>query len=322
MTARGWLAIAASLLVAGCAARPPQNLTDLRAVAPTAIELAATPFFPQEQYQCGPAALATVLAASGVAITPDELVPRVYVPARRGSLQIEMLAATRASGRLAFVIEPNARALLAELAAARPVLVLLNLGLERWPRWHYAVVIGFDPVRQHWLLRSGTRQRETLSLRRFAGAWQRAENWGVVVLNPGELPASHDAERYFAAVASFERAGNAAAAAAAYRAGIARDPAAPQLHFGLGNNLLAADDLDAAHSAFRQALALAPDQVPARNNLAEALSRQGCRDAALREIARAMQAARGGPYEAAVRTTQSEIEARAAAASCPESQQR
>src|SRR5690606_15890104 len=53
------------------------------------------PFFAQDEYQCGPAALATVLVADGVEVTPEELVDQVYVPARQGSLQIEMLAAPR-----------------------------------------------------------------------------------------------------------------------------------------------------------------------------------------------------------------------------------
>lgn len=297
--------------------RPPAS-HDVLAAAPSAVELAATPFFPQAEYQCGPAALATVLAASGVAITPDELVPRVYVPARRGSLQIEMLAATRAMGRIAFVIEPTPQALVAELTAGRPVLVLLNLGVAAWPRWHYAVVIGFDPARRQWLLRSGTTQRETMSARRFAGAWQRAQHWGVVALPPGELPASRDPERYLTAVAAFERHGNVAAAATAYRSGIERDTQVALLHFALANNLLASNELEPAKRALRATLELAQEHVPARNNLAEILSRQGCRDAALREIAVAMTHATGGPYEGAVRATRAEIEARAATSACPE----
>jgi len=38
---------------------------------PERTELREVPFFPQEEFQCGPAALATVLAASGVKVTPE-----------------------------------------------------------------------------------------------------------------------------------------------------------------------------------------------------------------------------------------------------------
>jgi len=56
---------ALAVALAGCSLSPP--LADgLPATAPRSLELASTPFFPQEQYQCGPAALATQLVAGGV----------------------------------------------------------------------------------------------------------------------------------------------------------------------------------------------------------------------------------------------------------------
>ena len=59
---------------APCAGLAPQT-TQLRYTLPPAlheyVELKQVPFFPQTEYQCGPAALATVLNASGVKVTPD-----------------------------------------------------------------------------------------------------------------------------------------------------------------------------------------------------------------------------------------------------------
>ena len=54
---------------------------------PRSLELRGTPFFPQEDYQCGPAALATVLRAGGAGGDAESLQPQVYLPARAGSLQ-------------------------------------------------------------------------------------------------------------------------------------------------------------------------------------------------------------------------------------------
>ena len=87
-----WLTGCATPQVAALLARPPATL-------PARVELTGVPFHPQEEYQCGPAALATVLVHAGVATTPDALVPEVYLPARGGSLQAEMLAAARRHGR-------------------------------------------------------------------------------------------------------------------------------------------------------------------------------------------------------------------------------
>ena len=88
----------------------PQT-AELRAALPRGlpekVELTQVPFFPQEEYQCGPAALATALASFGVKVTPEELVPQVYIPERKGSLQVEMLAAARRHGLVSYQLAPR-----------------------------------------------------------------------------------------------------------------------------------------------------------------------------------------------------------------------
>ena len=127
------------LCLSGCASIP-EHVSELP--ADVSLDLDRTPFFPQERYQCGPAALATVLASSGVAVDLGALVDRVYLPGRKGSLQVEMLAASRAAGRVPYVIDGTLLALQDELDAGRPVVVLQNLGVTAIPKWHYAVVVG------------------------------------------------------------------------------------------------------------------------------------------------------------------------------------
>ena len=192
-------------LIAGCAADPFRA-----AVEPgthSAIELTETPFFPQREYQCGPAALATVLVDSDVAVDPDELISRVYLPQRQGSLQPELLAATRHYGRIPYVIPPEFAALLAEVSQGRPVLVLQNLGIKAFPAWHYAVVVGFSRERREVILRSGIDERRVTPAVTFANTWRRAGNWGIVALQPGELPATDDIKGYLRALAAAESAG-------------------------------------------------------------------------------------------------------------------
>lgn len=151
---RAWRAVGPGLLrvlmpavalLAGCSLNPP---LELDALAPTAtpVRLSSVPFFAQTGFQCGPAALAGVLGAAGVATDPATLSPQVYLPAREGSLQLELVAATRRAGRLPYVLAGEPRALLAQLQAGRPVLVLQNLGTPHVPVWHYAVLTGFDPA--------------------------------------------------------------------------------------------------------------------------------------------------------------------------------
>ena len=65
---------------------PPQRI-------PPVWELGDTPFFAQSRYQCGPAALATMLAYRRVSVVPDDLTDKVYLPKREGSVTVEMEAA-------------------------------------------------------------------------------------------------------------------------------------------------------------------------------------------------------------------------------------
>ena len=165
---RLWVLLLA-LLAGGCAQMVPQTIA-LRTGWPAGVaqstEIAGVPFFPQEEYECGPAALATVLDFSGAHTTPEALVPQVYLPGRHGSLQLELLAASRRHDRVPYVLAPRYADLLREVAAGHPVLVLQDVGLVG-TQWHYAVVNGFDYPSGTVLLRSGRRARQEMPFTAF-----------------------------------------------------------------------------------------------------------------------------------------------------------
>ena len=306
---------AAALLwgLAGCAASP--TLAErLPASAPRSIELGATPFFAQDEYQCGPAALATVLRASGVVITPQELTPQVYVPRKKGSLQAELIGAARRHGRLPYVMPEQADELVAELNEGRPVLVLQNLRVTRWPQWHYAVLIGYDADRNVAILRSGTRERVEMRWQRFARTWHLGGRWAITTLTPGVMPDHADAARYVEAAAGLESAGKHAEAGAAYEAAIARWPTAPLAWIGRGNVAYGAGDLIAAADAYERAVVLAPQDAAARNNLAQVLADAGCAAESKKQIDRAATLAAGTALAAVVEETRGKIGATPAAA--------
>jgi hypothetical protein len=85
------ISVLALLLLPGCGVK--KDILSFEKIE--SLELEDTPFYPQKEYQCGPASLATLLVASGVCVDPDILVPLVYLPGRRGSLQLELMSASR-----------------------------------------------------------------------------------------------------------------------------------------------------------------------------------------------------------------------------------
>lgn len=306
--ARGLWSLALLLGVTGCSTR---LLAEAGATQPR-VEIAATPFFPQTAHHCGPAALATVLGASGAEASADELAREVYVPGLKGSVQPELLAAVRRHGRLAYPLEPSLPALLRELEQGTPVLVLQNFGASFMPLWHYAVVIGYDRERDIVLLRSGRDERQQLAARRFLGTWERADNWGFLALRPGVLPADPRAAPYLQAAAALEQLGDSAQVTLAYEAAVQRWPEESLAWFALANNRQALGQASAAEAAYREVLQLAPGQVPARNNLALLLARRGCRSEALEVLEPARAAAAGGPLAADIADSLRTIEAQPA----------
>lgn len=281
----GLIVVLIWLLAGGCANRPPGLEVYLSDTSiPTTLELRDIPFFPQEKYQCGPAALATVLAASGIGISPDDLTEKVFLPQRQGSLQLELIAASRRYSRLPYVLDGKLTSIFSELASGRPVLVLQNLGLASYPIWHYAVVIGIDASRDKIILRSGDRQRLSISTRKFMRSWELADYWALVVLRPGETPATPDESRYVSAIAALESAGQTDAAALFYATALSLWPDNSLALFGTGNIHYAQGDREAAEATYRRLLTLQPDHAAARNNYAHMLGERGCHEVALAEI--------------------------------------
>lgn len=298
-------ALLLSLLLAvltGCAAtsQTRQLLHDPPADLPVRQELVDTPFFPQERYQCGPAALAMLLDHSGLDVTPDDLVAMVYVPERQGSFQVEMLAATRRHERLAYIVEPDLESLLRTLAGGQPVLILQNLLLERYPQWHFAVAVGYDLTRKEIILRSGLTERYNASMRVFERTWRRGEQWAMVALEPGDLPAHGLPHRYLAAVAAFEYSASPEAAARAWHAGASQWPRHADLLTGYANFLYRQGEYSGAIARLRQAIASQPDHAPAHNNLAWLLGEQGQMEEAIALARQAVELAgdQAEPYRA------------------------
>ena len=301
---RGRLLPALLLFLSGCAS-VPDHVRELP--VDTSVDLADTPFFPQERFQCGPAALTTVLVASGADVSLDAIVDQVYLPGRQGSLQIELSAAARRHGRIPYTIDGTLAAVLAEIEAGRPVLVLQNLGVAALPRWHYAVVTGIDVPNDAVVLRSGTDRRRVTRTDTFLRTWRRGDYWALVILRPDELPAAIDRGRYYAAIASLEEVGETESAATAWRTAAARWPDDRTALFGIANTDFALGRLDDAAEILRNVLAEDEAFTAARNNLALVLAHLGDFDAAETEIETAIRLNPDAELDTVLRDTAEQI---------------
>jgi len=301
------LAILLILVGLSACARPndPPRISSNSADAD--VLLTSVPFHPQaERDDCGPAALAMMLGWSGIETDPAKTAPIVYTPGRHGTLQTDIVQAGRRSGRLVAPVG-SFEDLLAELDAGNPVLVLQNLGFERWPLWHYAVVIGYDLKRETIFLHSGKTARLEMDFRQFDATWRSRNRWALTITRPEHLPKTLDRKTGLKAANGLEQAGRHDAAGKVYGALLDQWPDDLTALMGFGNARYAASDVDSAQKTFRHAVTLHPDAAEAWNNLAVTLGEQGEHGGAVHAVNQAIRL--GGPHKTAALQTLAELEA-------------
>jgi len=283
---RTWILIALTTATTACTAPQTRQLTSLwPEELPASAEISGVRFYPQRRFQCGPAALATVLSYRGFDVSATELVDEIFLPGREGSLRTEIVTAARARGLIAYRIPPTLRALLVELDAGRPVLVMQNLGLDWIPRWHFSVAVGYSHETGDIILRSGTIARHGIPFSTFEKTWARSDYWGLMVLKPDEVPVSAEPLEYLRAADALENRGNIVAAARAYETAVSRWPDNHLALVASGNAAFQLGEFTIAELAFRRAIDLQKGSVPAWNNLANTLAKRCCIDIA-RQAAR------------------------------------
>jgi ABC-type bacteriocin/lantibiotic exporter with double-glycine peptidase domain len=167
-------------LGAGCA---PVGLDVVRAdvAAGHGHLIAGVPFLAQEDFQCGPAALAMVLRYYGVAVTQDEIARAIYLPSLRGTLNLDLEFYARRRGFAARAFEGTLDRVRDEIRAGRPLIVFQDLGVPGYAVPHFAVLLGFDDRAGVVVLHSGPAAHRILSYEDFTRSWARRRSFTLLV---------------------------------------------------------------------------------------------------------------------------------------------
>ncbi len=216
----------------------------------------------------------------------QELDGRTLISAKGGTLQVELIATARANGLIVYPLEPTFDALFTELAERHPVIVLVNRSFSWHPLWHYAPVTGYDAQTRSVFTHFSDRPNEAMGIETFAALWKRSDNWGVILLPPGELPASVSPKTFLRSVYAFEQTGMSEEAIRTYQSALVRWPQDPDIHFALANAQYHSNRLSDAEQSYRKLLSLHPSHPLALNNLALLLCRTGRADEALKLLER------------------------------------
>jgi len=251
---------------------PPSDL-------PTRHVLNNVPFVAQEDYFCGPSAMSMMLQTQGINPSLETLIGMVYVPARNGSFQVELKAAARRFDMVPYELRPKVEDVLREVSNGNPVLVLQNLGLESYPTWHYAVVIGYDLAEKEVFLHSGLDASTSIAITTFERTWADfSSGWALVMLPPTQLPASAEPFPYQKSLEGLVQTTRTKPALAGYQTALKQWPDNSSLGIGYGNLLYQQEQFSRAGTVFLKALKHNALDANLWNNLSYALAQQGCQN--------------------------------------------
>jgi predicted double-glycine peptidase len=140
------------------------------------------PFFPQEDYQCGPASLASVLTYWGIHNTPDEIGRQIFSTSARGTLTIDMMFYAQERGLFAEQFKGSMGAVRNSVDSGHPLIVLVDYGISLFQMNHFMVVTGYS--NRGVIVHSGRFQNKFLPEKDFLAAWKKTDYWSLLIKKP------------------------------------------------------------------------------------------------------------------------------------------
>ncbi len=204
------------LFLLGACASGPQLLLETKRL-PERVELADVPFFQLSDAQGGPSALAALLNHHGVISSPGLVDERMQQLAKEQSPQAGLEAVARSYELLVYPLPGNLDALMQQVSAGHPVLVMQDR-LFGGPGSQFAVLVGYDQRERTLVLRSGNTRRWYTSFASFDDAWGEAGRWAVLVQPTNQLPAQPVEQVWLQAARDLQQQGRGEAAQRALRA--------------------------------------------------------------------------------------------------------
>jgi predicted double-glycine peptidase len=158
----------------------PKRLTDIKAE-----KVIDVPFFPQEAFQCGPAALATVInywyekTGSGKTLSPEAIAAEIYSPSARGVLGLDLELYARKRGFHTQQLAGAISDLKHGVDDGIPPIVLVDYGFSFYQRNHFMVVKGYSDGGI--LVNSGRKESELIAHEDLLKIWEKTGFWVLLV---------------------------------------------------------------------------------------------------------------------------------------------
>lgn len=143
--------------------------------------LSGIPFYRQDDFQCGPAALATVVnywrARTGLGnpVTPESIAQEIYSPTAKGVLGIDLEIYGKRHGFSASQHAGNLSDLKKSIDQGIPPIIMVDYGLLSIQLNHFLVITGYTA--NGVLANTGREENQLIGERRLESIWKKTGYW-------------------------------------------------------------------------------------------------------------------------------------------------
>jgi ABC-type bacteriocin/lantibiotic exporter with double-glycine peptidase domain len=145
--------------------------------------LSGVPFFRQDDFQCGPSALATVIGYwyarknTGKRLSHDDVVAAVYSPGAGGVLGIDLELYAKRLGFDTTQYSGSIADIRANIKKETPLIILVDYGYLMYQNNHFMVTTGYtdDGI----VVNSGRKQNEIIPDRELEKIWRKTGFWSL-----------------------------------------------------------------------------------------------------------------------------------------------
>ena len=168
------------LLCLGCSLKeaPPER----EALPASARLLRDVPFHPQEKFQCGPSALASVLNYWRADESPSRIASAIFSRQAGGVLGIDLENYAREKGFEAIQYRGSIEDLILRIERGQPLIILIDGGTWVWSRHHFMTVVGYDGSAV--FVHSGREKFKRIPNEELIPEWKKTDFWTLLILPP------------------------------------------------------------------------------------------------------------------------------------------
>jgi len=275
-----------SIFLAGCATSYTYRVSPPSAPETyESVYLEDVPSVAQTAYQCGPAALESVIRYWGGNADAGSIGKTLYKSGTRGVFNFSLAQYMKTIGFWSEIHEePGEEGLKQWLRKGVPPIVMLDSG-TLWARtYHFVVLKGFDDRSEIFYANTGVLETQAIHYGEFERRWKKADTWSLIVSPPEKVDWELDETQSIEMALIFEKNGNLNQAERWVESALNKNPGSLTAKFNLANIYSKSNRSEQAKIIYKELLNTNPNRQEISNNLAWIYYEEGRYEDALKVI--------------------------------------